>query len=79
MCLHPSRGIIWVVGNWPLVPTMNVVVPHTRSMADMLQVLDILIVDDTETRGDFWRSQPWTSLHSPSKLRLPAELSGVEI
>ena len=41
----PSRGIISVVGNWPLVPTMDVVVPHTRSMADMLEVLDILIIE----------------------------------
>jgi amidase len=30
-----------VRGNWPLVPTMDVVVPHTRSMADLLEVLDV--------------------------------------
>ena len=38
-------------------------------MADMLEVLDILIVDDVTTRGDFWRSQSWVSLPSPSALR----------
>lgn len=80
LCAYtPSRGIISVVGNWPLVPTMDVVVPHTRSMADMLEVLDILIVDDTETRGDFWRSQPWITLPSPSSLRLPAGLNAVGV
>ncbi|TIX35380.1 MAG: amidase, partial [Mesorhizobium sp.] len=36
----PSRGVISVRGNWPLVPTMDVVVPHTRSVADMLVLLD---------------------------------------
>lgn len=29
----PSRGVISVRGNWPLVPTMDVVVPHTRTPA----------------------------------------------
>ena len=46
-------------GNWPLVPTMDVVVPHTRSVADMLELLDVIVADDPETRGDFWRAQPW--------------------
>lgn len=70
LCAYtPSRGIISVRGNWPLVPTMDVVVPHTRSMADMLEVLDILVKDDSDTRGDFWRSQPWITLPKASKLR----------
>ena len=38
---------------------MDVVVPHTRTMADMLEILDVLVADDPETRGDFWRAQPW--------------------
>lgn len=72
LCAYtPSRGVISVRGNWPLVPTMDVIVPHTRCMADMLEVLDILIVDDVTTRGDFWRSQSWVSLPSPSALRPP--------
>ncbi|TIX10104.1 MAG: amidase, partial [Mesorhizobium sp.] len=54
----PSRGIISVRGNWPLVPTMDVVVPHTRSVADMLELLDVIVADDAETRGDLWRMQP---------------------
>ncbi len=70
LCAYtPSRGVISVRGNWPLVPTMDVVVPHTRSMADMLEVLDVLVVDDSKTRGDFWRAQPWVSLPKASDLR----------
>lgn len=70
LCAYtPSRGVISVRGNWPLVPTMDVVVPHTRSMADMAEVLDCLVADDPDTRGDFWRSQPWVALPRPSHLR----------
>jgi len=70
LCAYtPSRGIISVRGNWPLVPTMDVVVPHTRSMADLLAVLDVVVADDSETRGDFWRAQPWISLPAASAVR----------
>jgi amidase len=32
LCAYtPSRGVISTRGNWPLVPTMDVVVPHSRS------------------------------------------------
>ena len=41
---------------------MDVVVPHTRTMADLLEVLDVLVADDPETRGDFWRAQPWVAI-----------------
>lgn len=70
LCAYtPSRGMISVRGNWPLVPTMDVVVPHTRTMADMFEVLDVLVADDPETRGDFWRSQPWIKLPRASQIR----------
>ena len=70
LCAYtPSRGVISVCGNWPLVPTMDVVVPHTRSMADMREVLDILVQDDPDTRGDFWRSQPWVAMPKASQVR----------
>lgn len=70
LCAYtPSRGVISVRGNWPLVPTMDVVVPHTRSMADMLELLDILVADDAESRGDFWRRQPWIALPKASEVR----------
>ncbi|GAA1862439.1 amidase [Brevibacterium marinum] len=65
----PSRGVISVRGNWPLVPTMDVVVPHTRSMADLAEVLDVIVADDSETRGDFWRVQPWVEIPDSSAVR----------
>ncbi|MFS0795293.1 amidase [Microbacterium sp. 1P10AE] len=73
LCAYtPSRGMISVRGNWPLVPTMDVVVPHTRSMADLLAVLDVIVADDPETRGDFWRAQPWVPLPAASEVRPPS-------
>lgn len=70
LCAYtPSRGLISVRGNWPLVPTMDVVVPHTRTMADLLEVLDILVVDDPDVRGDLWRAQPWVQIPRPSQVR----------
>ena len=65
----PSRGVISVRGNWPLVPTMDVVVPHTRSMADLCEVLDVIVGDDDETRGDFWRVQPWVEIPRAAAVR----------
>lgn len=68
----PSRGVISVRGNWPLVPTMDVVVPDTRGMADMLDLLDVIVADDQETRGDFWRAQPWVTIPRSGDLRPPS-------
>ena len=65
----PSRGVISVRGNWPLVPTMDVVVPHTRTMADLAEVLDVIVADDEQTRGDFWRVQPWLEVPRSSEVR----------
>ncbi|SMX67802.1 amidase [Brevibacterium iodinum ATCC 49514] len=65
----PSRGVISVRGNWPLVPTMDVVVPHTRTMADLAEVLDVIVADDEQTRGDFWRVQPWVEVPKASAVR----------
>lgn len=70
LCAYtPSRGVISVRGNWPLVPTMDVVVPHTRTMADMLALLDVIVADDPDTTGDFWRAQPWVELPKVSDIR----------
>lgn len=67
----PSRGVISVRGNWPLVPTMDVVVPHARTMADLLEILDVIVADDDDPRGDFWRVQPWIPLPRASQVRPP--------
>lgn len=70
LCAYtPSRGVISVRGNWPLVPTMDVVVPHTRTMTDMLELLNVVVDDDDDTRGDFWRTQPWILIPKSSALR----------
>ena len=70
LCAYtPSRGVISVRGNWPLVPTMDVVVPHTRTMADLLEVLDVMVADDADSRGDFWRTQPWVPIPRASAVR----------
>lgn len=79
LCAYtPSRGVISVRGNWPLVPTMDVVVPHTRTMADLFEVLDVIVADDPDTRGDFWRTQPWIELPAASAVR-PSSFREAEV
>ncbi|MBD1587111.1 amidase [Pseudomonas typographi] len=70
LCAYtPSRGVISVRGNWPLTPTMDVVVPYARTMADLLEVLDVVVADDPDTRGDLWRMQPWVPLPGVASVR----------
>lgn len=85
LCAYtPSWGVLSIRGNWPLFPARDVVVPHTRSMPDMLRVLDVLVQDDPHTRGDFWRRQqvmpiPRASEHRPTSytaLARPDALAG---
>lgn len=88
LCAYtPSRGLLSCRGLWPLVPTQDVPVPHSRTMADLFEVLDAIMVDDDEPRGDFWRMQQWvevprTSEHRPDSYPAlavadPAEASAV--
>jgi amidase len=58
----PSRGILSIRGNWPLFPTCDTVVPHTRTMTDMFTLLDVIAVKDDQTTCDFWREQPFVEL-----------------
>ena len=70
LCAYtPSRGVISVRGNWPLTPTMDVVVPYARTMADLLDVLDVVVADDADARGDLWRLQPWVPIPRASEIR----------
>lgn len=62
----PSRGWISIRGNWPLYPTCDIVVPHTRTMRDMLVLLDVITVEDPMLDGDFWREQNFVELEKPS-------------
>ncbi|KAM0546724.1 hypothetical protein ACHAPJ_010652 [Fusarium lateritium] len=61
----PSRGWISIRGNWPLYPTCDVVVPHTRTMKDLLSLLEVIAAEDPTTTGDFWRNQPFVELPKP--------------
>ncbi|MER7585765.1 amidase, partial [Kitasatospora sp. NPDC097691] len=45
------------------------VVPHTRTMADLFELLDVIVADDPDTRGDLWRSQPWVPIPAASEVR----------
>ncbi|MBH9386082.1 amidase [Pseudomonas aeruginosa] len=82
LCAYtPSRGVISVRGNWPLTPTMDVVVPYARSMADLLEILDVVVADAPATRGDLWRMQPWVPIPKASEVRpasSPALAAGAE-
>ena len=70
LCAYtPSRGVISIRGNWPLFPTRDVVVPHTRSMNDMFRLLDVIVADDENTTGDFWRDQKAVALPAASDVR----------
>ncbi|GAA1468840.1 amidase [Microbacterium thalassium] len=64
----PSRGVISIRGNWPLRPTCDVVVPHTRTVADLMAVVEVLAVDDPDRTGDFWRQQTTVALPSPNEV-----------
>ena len=65
----PSRGLLSVRGNWPLFALRDVVVPHTRTVADMLAVLDAVMVPDEQTAGDLWRAQTAVALPSVFNVR----------
>jgi Asp-tRNA(Asn)/Glu-tRNA(Gln) amidotransferase A subunit family amidase len=65
----PSRGLISIRGNWPLFPTCDVVVPHARTMEDMFSLLDVIVVEDEDTSGDFWRGQPFVALPKVNSIR----------
>ncbi|KAJ3456081.1 hypothetical protein MRS44_016104 [Fusarium solani] len=49
----PSRSFLSVRGNWPLYPTCDVPVPHTRSIKDLLALLDVVAVKDPIEKGEF--------------------------
>jgi amidase len=65
----PSRGLISIRGNWPLFPMRDVVVPHTRTVPDMLSLLNVIVIDDPIAQGDFWREQKIVRLPDVSSVR----------
>lgn len=82
----PSRGVLSIRGNWPLRPTCDVVVPHTRTVGDLLVLLDVLAVGDDAAAGDFWRTQQVVELPTPESVLprpvarpRPERLDGVRV
>ncbi|KAL2838280.1 amidase signature domain-containing protein [Aspergillus pseudoustus] len=65
----PSRGLISIRGNWPLFPTCDTVVPHTRTVEDMFALLDVIVAHDEKTACDFWREQPFVRLPDVNSVR----------
>lgn len=57
-----SRDVISPRGVWPLYPTCDVLVPHTRTVADMLHVLDCLAVKDHREHENFWSEQQYVTI-----------------
>ncbi|RGP66165.1 glutamyl-trnagln amidotransferase subunit a [Fusarium sporotrichioides] len=65
-----SRSMIPPRGQWPLYPTCDLVVPHTRTMTDLFHVLNIVVSDDEEAGdADFWRSQSFVPIPKASSVR----------
>ncbi|SCL37015.1 amidase [Micromonospora pallida] len=50
----PSWGVVPSAGNWPLHPYRDVVVPHTRTVADQRRLLSVLAGPDDR---DVWQRQ----------------------
>lgn len=75
----PSRGVIPGRGQWPLYPICDVIVPHTRSMRDLFEVLNVIVADDKNAVPglDFWRNQPFTSVPNCSEVR-PTDYHSLE-
>ncbi len=69
----PSRGVLSIRGNWPLFADRDVVVPMTRSMGDLLHVLDVIMVTDPVRTGDLWLEQTVVKIPAPESIR-PASL-----
>lgn len=74
----PSRGLLSVRGNWPLYAVRDVVVPHTRSVADMLALLDVIMKADATTEGDLWREQTAVTLPPVDSVR-PADMKSLAV
>ena len=65
----PSRGLISIRGNWPLFPTCDTVVPHTRTVEDMFALLNVVVAKDEKKACDFWREQPFVELPAVESIR----------
>jgi len=64
-----SRGMLSTRGNFPLFPLRDVVTPHTRTVTDMLDLLNVIMVDDVDRVGDLWREQQVVALPPVEQIR----------
>ncbi|KAJ5096727.1 Amidase [Penicillium angulare] len=65
----PSKGLLPLRGVFPLYPTCDVLVPHTRTVADLFRILDVLATSDKNPLGDFYNEQTIVSLPSIDSIR----------
>ncbi|KAF9691491.1 hypothetical protein EKO04_010261 [Ascochyta lentis] len=68
VCYTPSKGTLSCRGLVPLYVTCDVPVPYTRSVGDLLALLDVIAVPDEETKGDFYREQKFVPIPGPPKI-----------
>ncbi|KAJ5682696.1 Amidase [Penicillium macrosclerotiorum] len=71
----PSKGLLPLRGVFPLYPTCDVLVPHTRTVSDLFHVLDVLAVSDKTPFGDFYNEQSIIEIPSVNSLRPESFLS----
>ncbi|KAJ5167241.1 uncharacterized protein N7482_006022 [Penicillium canariense] len=65
----PSKGLLPLRGVFPLYPTCDVLVPHTRTVEDLFHVLEVLAVPDSAPAGDFYNEQPFIQIPSIKTIR----------
>ncbi|KAJ5983346.1 Amidase [Penicillium waksmanii] len=65
----PSKGLLPLRGVFPLYPTCDVLVPHTKTVADLFCVLDVLAVADQTPVGDFYNEQSVVAIPSITSIR----------
>lgn len=84
VCYTPSRGVLSCRGLLPLYVTCDIPVPYTRSLEDMMEILNVITEIDNVTKGDFWRAQPYVKLPKIQlsdfrTLKIPNSLQGKRI
>ncbi|KAJ5904605.1 Amidase [Penicillium tannophilum] len=65
----PSKGLLPLRGVFPLYPTCDVLVPHTKTVADLFHVLDVLAISDPNPKGDFYNEQKIVPLPAVTTIR----------
>ncbi|KAJ5553730.1 Amidase [Penicillium frequentans] len=73
----PSKGLLPLRGVFPLYPTCDVLVPHTKTVADLFNVLDVLAISDPNPKGDFYNEQKIVPLPAVTTIR-PESFSSLQ-